>query len=1170
MKKVLVNQLIYRFMRIGLLPLLLITGFTGIMYARPVHGQEVLNQRINLVANNKEVKTVLTEISQLADIKFVYSSQRIPVRQKISVVARNQRLGEVLDILLSPLSILYFVSGNQIVLMRKNEAYNLAMFVTDDPRRSLLEEEIPVKTITGKVTNENGEPLSGVSVLVRGTNRGTSTNEKGIFVITAEVGETLELSMVGYKVYAVKVGDETNINIRLQAEQTNMNEVIIVGYGTQRRSSLTGAISSINAKAINELPVASVEQALQGRVAGLTVTNNGEPGTSPIVRIRGVSSINFASDPLYVIDGFPSSNLINFDSRDIESVEVLKDASAAAIYGSRATNGVVLITTKKGKRDRKLKVQLDSYIGTQSPWKTLDLLNTEQYLKYEYALNEAGGVGHPPRLESANFNQPIYDGATQTYAQTNTDWQDAYFKSGVLTQHNLSVSGGNDISRFFTSAGYFKQDGIAQGVYYERGNYRINSDHKISNVFNIGENLFLSYSKQRYDNTGTSNRTRLVNVIRNLPYLPVYDPTTNGGFRGAENSVDGSDPTNPVEDALLLGNAVRKTLKVLGTVYAEVNFTPWLKFRSTFGVDHIHMFQHQFKPIYNDKGRSETVATIDDVRTTFTTVLYTQQLTFDKTFGNHHLTATGVYETQATRAYGEQMKGNQSTNNIETMYGATNASIYSTTGENLLISYVGRVNYEFAGKYMLSAAIRRDGLSVWAPGNKFANFPSASVGWRIDQEPFMLTLKHVSELKIRAGYGVTGLNGIGIFDKLANSQLANDYPWQAVVSQNGAVYPFNNTMPSGGNASYYNTLSNTDLEWEKTKQLNIGLDLGLLNNRITLSVDYYRRKTDNLMLSVPTPGSFGFGGTGVLANVGAMENNGLDLQLAYKQSVGEFKWDVTGNIGFITNKVISLNTPNATIDQGGDQDFGGGADITRTKAGEKIQSFYGYIVDGIFQSDAEVASSPFQTDKTKAGDLKFRDISGADGKPDGAITADDRTFLGNYLPDFTYSVNLGANYKNFDASVFFQGVQGSKVFNAARIISEGMARLFNSGTAVLNAWTPTNTNTNVPRAVSGDPNQNVRPSTRWIEDGSYLRLKNIMIGYTVPSGFLQSFVQGTISSFRIYVSSQNLLTFTKYKGWDPEIGSKNIKQANGTLTNGIDYGQYPAARSFQFGVQVGF
>jgi TonB-linked SusC/RagA family outer membrane protein len=1164
MKKVLVNQLIYRFMRIGLLPLLLITGFTGIMYARPAHGQEVLNQKINLIADNKEVKTVLNELSRLADIKFVYSSQRIPARQKISVIARNKRLGDVLDIILQPLNILYYVSGKQIVLMRKGEDFSMSAYLDNDQHKNLPPEEFPVKPITGKVTTDNGEPLAGVSVLVRGTNRGTVTDEKGSFTITADAGETLEFSMVGYKVFAVKVGNESTVSVKLQAETLNMNEVIIVGYGTQRRSSLTGAISSINNKAITELPVASVEQALQGRVAGLTVTNNGEPGTSPIVRIRGVSSINFASDPLYVIDGFPTGNLANFDSRDIESVEVLKDASAAAIYGSRATNGVILITTKKGKKDRKLHVQLDSYVGTQRPWKKIDLLNTDQYLRYERALNGAAGIDMPPRLQPANFNKPIYDGTSQTFAQTNTNWQDAYFKSGILTQHNLSVSGGNDISRFYSSAGYFKQDGISQGVYYERGNFRINSEHKISKVFTFGENLFMSYSKQRYDNT-SGNRTRLVNVIRSLPYLPVYDPTTMGGYRNAENSVDGADPTNPIEDAVLIGQAYRKTFKVLGTAYAEINFTPWLKFRSTFGTDYVNQVQHQFAPIYNDKGRSAALATINDVRTSLTTLLYTEQLTFDKSFKDHHLTVTGVYETQGARGYGEQLIGNQATNDIETLIGATNVSAFSTSTENLLISYVGRLNYEYAGKYLLSAAIRRDGLSLWAPGNKFANFPSASVGWRVDQESFMRNAKYISELKIRAGYGETGLNGIGIFGKLPNSQLANDYPWQAVVSQNGAIYPFNNSMPSGGNASFYNSISNLGLEWEKTKQLNIGIDLGLLSNSITISADYYRRRTDNLMLNVPTPASFGFNATGVLANVGSMQNNGLDVQLGYNKRTGDFKWDVTGNISFIKNKVLSLNTPNASIDQGGDQDFGGGAPITRTAAGQPIQSFYGYVVDGIFQSDAEVTSSPFQTSQTKAGDLKFRDISGPNGKPDGVITADDRTFLGSYLPNYSYSLNFGANYKNFDASVFFQGVQGNKIFNATRIISEGMARLFGSGTAVLNAWTPSNTHTDIPRAISGDPNQNVRPSTRWIENGSYLRLKNIMIGYTLPASVLQSLTKGAVSSFRLYVSSQNLLTFTHYKGWDPEIGSKNT-----TLTNGIDYGQYPAARSVQVGLQVGF
>ncbi len=1006
-----------------------------------------------------------------------------------------------------------------------------------------------LKTVRGKVTDETGNPLSNVSVSIANKNRGTVTGADGSFSLQAASGDVLSVSYVGYQATDIVVGNSSDYSVSLKAAAGNLDQVIVVGYGTQRKSTLTGAISSVDSKTINALPVSSVQQALQGRVAGLTVTNNGAPGTEPIVRIRGISSINFASDPLYVVDGFPTGGIGNFDSKDIQSVEVLKDASAAAIYGSRATNGVIIITTKKGSKDGKLNVNLDSYVGTQSPWNKIDLLNTDQYLQYERALNGAAGINLPPRLQPENFSQPIYDGTSQTYAQTNTNWQDEYFKSGIITQQHLSVSGGNQVSRFYSSAGYFKQDGITQGVNFERGNFRINSEHVISKVFTFGENVFLSYAKQRLE-VSSGNRTNLVNVIRNLPYLPVYDPTTLGGFRNSENSFDGSDPTNPVEDALLINNATRQSMKLFGTAFAQVNFTSWLNFRSTFGLDYSTNFQHAFTPIYNDKGRSAPLAVITDNTSRNISPLFTEQLTFDKTFGNHHINATAVYEQQEFRNYTETATGNQASNDIQTLAGATNTSITSSRSEALLLSYIGRVNYEFASKYLLSAAIRRDGLSVWAPGNKFANFPSVSAGWRIDQENFMKNSKAISQLKLRAGYGETGLNAVGIF--------GTQYPYQAVVNANGAAYPFGNVF-TPGNSSYNNTIANASLEWEKTKQLNIGVDLGFLQNRITVVAEFYKRNTDNLILNVPTPASAGYNSGGTSQNISSMENSGIDLQLGYNKTKGDFTWNATGIISTLKNKVLSLNTPTATIDQGGDADFGGGSAITRTTSGQPVQSFYGYEVDGIFQSVEEVNKSPYQTDKTSAGDLRFKDLDGND-----TINAADRTFLGNYFPKFSYSFNYNASYKNFDFSIFFQGVQGNKIFNASRIITEGMARLFNAGTNVLNAWTPQNTNTNIPRAISGDPNQNVRPSDRWIEDGSYLRLKNVALGYTLSRSSLM-WTKGAVSSIRLYVSSQNLLTFTKYSGWDPEVGSKNT-----TLTNGIDYGQYPAARSFQVGVQASF
>jgi TonB-linked SusC/RagA family outer membrane protein len=951
--------------------------------------------------------------------------------------------------------------------------------------------------------------------------------------------------MVGFLRKEITVGDNNVIDISLSEANASLSEIVVVGYGTQRRTSLTGAVSSVDAELINALPVPNIAQALQGRVAGLNVVNNGGPGAAPIIQIRGVSSINGSSSPFYVIDGVPAENLASFDNADIQNVEVLKDASAAAIYGSRATNGVILITTRKGT-NKKLKVELNSFTGIEETHRRIALLNTAQYLQYERALNGNAGIGLPPRLQDANFKLPIYAGATQTFAETNTDWQDAYFKRGLLTRQNISVSGGNEFSKFYSSAGYFKQDGIVQGLGYQRGNFRINSEHKISKGVTFGENLYLVSSRQRSEGA-TGTRSKLVNVVRSLPYLPVYDPTTNGGYRGAENSVDGSDPTNPLEDAVLLGDNHNNTSRLFGSTYLNFQFTPWLSFRSTFGIDHSEVTIHSFSPVYDDKGRSASVATINDQKNNNDSFLYTQQLSFNNTFGQHHINFTAVYETQDGKSSNVVSSGNQATNLIQTFAGATNVNLVSTKERSFLISYVGRLNYEFSDKYLLSAAIRRDGYSAWAPGNKYATFPSASIGWRINEENFMKSVSAISELKLRAGFGVTGLASVG------------NYAWQALVNENASTYPFNNTL-TVGNATYYNQLGNKELEWEKTKQLNIGLDLGLLRNKFTLSAEYYRRQTNNLILQVPTPMSFGLNKVGVFANVGSMYNSGFDFQLGYHEHGGKFKYDITGIISSVKNKVLALNSNNAILDAGADANFGSGYAITRTQADQPIQSFYGFLTDGIFQTQEQVNQSPVQVvGKTAPGDIKFKDLNG-----DGVINSDDRTFLGSNLPKFNYSLNFSASYQNFDASIFLQGVQGNKIYNGARVIEEGMTRLYNAGTAVLNAWTPTNTNTDIPRAISGDPNQNSRTSDRWLESGSFLRFKNLTLGYNVPKSGLSTFLHGSITNLRVYVASQNLFTITKYKGWDPEIG-----YSNGSLTSGVDYGQYPSARSFSIGLQIG-
>jgi len=1011
--------------------------------------------------------------------------------------------------------------------------------------------------VTGKITYQSdNQPVAGATIREKGTPNTTVSESTGSFSITVRSNATLLITFVGYASQEIKVNDRSNISVVLQPEVGNLNEVVVVGYGTQKRANVTSAISSLDGKTLNEVPASNLSQAFQGRLAGVTVVNNGTPGSQPIVRIRGISSISFSSDPLYVIDGIPTGDISSFDMRDVESVDVLKDASASAIYGSRATNGVVVITTKRGKKDGRLHVNFNSYYGVQKVTKRLDLLDREGFMKYALAYRGS----QVPRLLPPEVDKPIYAGATQTYGQTNTDWQDAYFRNGPMSQVNIDVSGGNETSRFSLSGGYTNQQGTAPNVAFNRYNFKLSSDHNLSKVFTLGETIFTSFSTQYGDANSGGTRSNLVNVIRMMPHMPVYDPTSNGGYRGVNATLDGGDPTNPIEDAELKNPTKITTTKLLANMYLDINFAPWLKLKSSFGIDYANRLNYRFQPIFNDNGTingsSATQASITNNRSISTVLLFTEQLTFDKRYGSHHVTATGVFETQQQQIKNENGYGNQPSNDIRVLNNALNQSVSTTMGENFLVSLLGRVNYDFEGKYMLSASIRRDGLSVWAPGKKWGNFPSASVGWKIDQENFMKKQQFFSALKLRGGYGITGINGV----------LLGNTPWLVNVDANSSSYPYNNLNP-GGLGSAINQLGNQDLEWETTKQYNIGVDLAILHNKITFTADYFNRRTDNLILGVTVPPSFGYVNNTVIKNVGSMQNTGWEFVLGYNGQAGDFKWNVSANASFIQNKVLSLAEGLTNIEAGADAaDFGGWA-VTNTKPGESIQYYYGFIVDGIFQTTAEVASSPVQVKGTTApGDLKFRDISGPGGKPDGVIDAYDRTNLGSYLPKISYGINIAADYKNFDLAIFLQGVQGNMIYNDTRVITEGMIRFFNAGTQVLNAWTPTNTNTTIPRAVSNDPNGNGRTSTRFLEDGSYLRLKNITLGYNLASAKLTAWTKGTVRSFRFYISGQNLLTATKYTGYDPEVGNRT----NNSLTNGIDWAIYPQPKAFQVGVQVNF
>jgi TonB-dependent starch-binding outer membrane protein SusC len=1133
-----------------LLKIMRLTSFLLLVGALTVRaGGFSQDVKVSLTLNGAKLTTFFKTIERETDYRFVYSNDVIPKGNIVTIKAKQRPLSQVMNEVM------------ELVALKYRFDETAGVIIVSEKNSSSGEEfgKPAARIISGTVINESGEPLSGVSVQVKGTSIATTTSPSGAFSIEVDDNaKTLIFSFVGMLTRELPI-EGTSMKITLSLVNRSLDEVVVVGYGTQKRVSVTGAVSTVNSKTISELPVASVQQALQGRVAGLTVTNNGSPGTEPLVRIRGISSITYASNPLYVVDGFPTGDLSTFDTRDIETVDVLKDASAAAIYGSRATNGVIMITTKKGRREGKMRVSLSTNYGVQNFSERLSLLNPEQFDEYAVAYR-GSKVG---RRSDPWVNTPIYQGASKTYGNNVTDWQDAYFRNGAMTQTNIGLSGGNDVSRFYASAGYFDQTGTAPTVGYKRYNFRLNSDHIISKVFNFGENLYVAYGDQAYDNNETGTRSNLVNVIKMMPYMPVHDPTTQGGYRGVNSVLDGGDPTNPLEDAELKNPGNRTTVKVLGTVYLEVNFSKWLKFRSTFGMDYANGLDYRFAPIYNDSGTiagsSAIQATITNNRSVSSVQLYTEQLTFDKNFGNHHINAIAVYEYQGQKTRQENGSGNQASNQLRTLNNASNVSVQTLFGENSLISYLGRVNYEYKGKYLLSGAIRRDGLSVWAPGKKWATFPSGSIGWRLDQEEFMRSITKISELKLRAGYGVTGLNGT----------ILGNTPWLVGVNANSAYYPFGNSLNSGP-ASSIQSLGNKELEWEKTKQINVGLDLGLLNNAFTLSAEYFQRKTDNLILAVPLPPSLGYLTGTVNQNVASMQNTGFELQLGYNDRKGDFQWNASGNISFITNKVISLAAGVPNIEAGADVDLTEGYNVTNTAPGHPIQSFYGWVVEGIFQSDDEVSKHASQVvptvpggPGTYAGDLKFKDING-----DGKIDNNDRTFLGSFIPKFSYAFNLGANYKNFSLSVFFQGVQGNKIYNALRTTTEGMVRFFNAGTKVLDAWTPSNTSTDVPRAASSDPNQNARPSTRFLENGSYLRLKNVVLSYNIMDKTLQSLTKKVVKNFTIYVSAQNILTFTKYTGYDPEVG--NRAPGSSSLTNGIDYAVYPQPKGFQVGINANF
>lgn len=984
--------------------------------------------------------------------------------------------------------------------------------------------------IRGTVTDATG-PLPGVNVILEGTNIGTVTDFEGNY--TLEVDEDLGpdarliFSYLGFETKRVEINNENVINVNLVASAESLKDVVIVGYGTQSRAEVTGAISTVDTEEINSLPVATAEQALQGRAAGVTVINSGAPGNSPAVRIRGLATPN-NNDPLYVIDGVIAGGLGSLSPNDIQSIQVLKDASTTAVYGSRGANGVVLVTTKSGRASQEAQLSLEVYSGIQFLTNRYDLLNTEQYIQYARAIADPT----PPRITDPQYAD---------FLDNETDWQDEIFRTGYLRNFNLGLSGGNDNSNYRFSAGYLNQEGALIETEYERFNFRSNSNFDFGDL-RFGQTLNVAFTVQNPERSD-GGRSVLEHAIKSAPYLPVYNPDNRGGFQGPNTVIDGQDAANPVR-VQTLGSAVNKGLTILGSLYAEYEIVDGLIFKSQAGLDYYKYNNEIFIPSFNDDSAGATgaigFAQITKNSGTNQSLTLTNSLTYKFDVADLHnfeilvLTEDQRIDSESLNASSQ----NPITDDVEEL-SLNQAGLTSASSEYRRIGYLGRLNYNYDQKYLLAGSFRRDASSRFGANSRWGNFWSVAAGWNVAKEEFMAD-SEINNLKIRGSWGTTGNDLIGNYRYA--STLVTSF-----------LYPIGGAALEGTTAE---GLPNPNLKWEEVTMKNIGVDIGIWDNTFTASLEYYSNRSDDLLYELPLPLSLGYNVPTIASNVGSVKTTGFEADLGYNDYLGDFTWSANLNLGTSENEVLSIGS--LTEVAGG---FFENEYLTRIAPGEALFHFYGLRTDGIFQNQAEVdavfTANPDQT-AVQPGDIRFIDING-----DGTINAADKTVIGNPYPTLTLGFNLNAQYGSFDLSLFIQGAYGQDIYNTNIYDLEGMPRLFNSGVAVLDRWTGEGTSNTIPRAL-GAP-QNLGASDRFIEDGSYTRLKNLSIGYTFDEGVFRE----TASDLRVYVSGQNLVTLTGYSGLDPEIGVDNVL-FQGTGAIGIDRGLYPQPTSVILGLQLGF
>lgn len=989
-------------------------------------------------------------------------------------------------------------------------------------------------TVTGKVIDDTGEALFGVTVIVQGTTTGTDTDLEGAFSINAPSDAVLEFSYLGYKTQNVAVNGQSYLDVVLVTDAEVIDEVVVVGYGSVKKSDVTGSVSSVKAEDIQAFPILNAGQALQGRAAGVVVQtqNGGEPGADISIRVRGSSSLNASSDPLVVVDGFVGASFPQ--QYDIASIEILKDASATAIYGSRGSGGVILVTTKKGQSG-KATVELNSNFSTQETTNRLDLLDANGFATYQNMIRTNAG------------DTPYAQGLA------NTDWQDEIYRVGNTNNHQVSVSGGTDNVNYYISGSYFDQQGIVINSAFERIQFLANVDAKVGKKLKVGLSTITSRSDQDGVSTQSTGSDEIGSVNGggdDVVALAFRFSPDVGRFNDAGNfsqNTVGDDIENPWAVATQITNET-KVDNSRTNLYADLEIIKGLNFKTTLGYRTQNSTQGYFKP--QTFVLSQGGGFLESVKRT--RLLSENYLTYTTPLGNGVLTATAGHSYQKSTTEGFEAGARELLTDAFSFYNLDAGQIDQRTvdsrfSESEIESVFGRVNFDWANKYLLTATVRRDGASNFAANNKFAVFPSVALAWKISREDFLLDNPVLSDLKLRASYGLTGNQAIGPYESLSTFRV------QAPSVIDGA---FGVELARE---------ANPDLKWETSFQTNIGLDFGFLENRITMSVDYYNIDTEDL-LAIDRASNFFLGTTDldVLRNVGSINNRGIEFVInSTNINTKNFKWTTNLNFSRNRNEVVELSGGTEIIGSGAPGYFSG-ASTYILREGEALGQFWGWEYRGVYQGGDIPEGTALVGGNAIAGEPLFSDLADADGNFDGVIDENDRQIIGDPNPDFTYGISNAFTYKNFDLNVFFQGAQGGDIFNLTAV------QLFNgdsnSVTDILNSWTPQNTDTDIPRAAIRGRER----SSRFVEDGSYLRLKNIALGYQLPRDLVQRI---GLSSARVSVSAQNILTFTNYSGLDPEVsyfGSGGESRGDDNAIIGHDFGNYPNLRSVTFSLNVKF